>query len=163
MQNNIIQKLSILIPAYNESGTITTVLSKIKEVVLLNNIKTEVIIIDDCSTDNTEQVVKNYITLNPSQIIYYLKHAVNIGKGGAIQTGIARATGEFLIIQDADLEYDPQEYNRLLRPVVNGFADVVYGSRFMGGSPHRILFFWHSIGNKFLTFLSNMANNLNLD
>jgi glycosyltransferase involved in cell wall biosynthesis len=162
MENVIIQKLSILIPAYNEGSTIISVLNKIKEVVLLNNIKTEIIIIDDSSTDNTEQVIKNYTNLYPTQNIYYVKHLVNTGKGGAIKTGIARATGEFLIIQDADLEYDPQEYNRLLKPVVNGYADVVYGSRFMGGSPHRILFFWHSIGNKFLTFFSNMANNLNL-
>jgi glycosyltransferase involved in cell wall biosynthesis len=107
-------------------------------------------------------VLKNYIQENHSLNIQYFFHEKNLGKGAALHTGISCATGDFLIIQDADLEYDPNEYNILLKPVIDGFADVVYGSRFMGGKPHRILFFWHSLGNKFLTFLSNMFTNLNL-
>jgi len=158
----MIEKLSIIIPAFNESKTIHFILDKVKEVKLINNIKKEVIIVNDCSTDDTESAIQRYITANPSLDIHYFKHDLNLGKGAALHTGIRKATGEFLIIQDADLEYDPQEYNDLLKPVLKGFADVVYGSRFMGGNPHRILFFWHTIGNKFLTFLSNMFTNLNL-
>jgi len=155
-------KLSIIIPAYNEGRTIHQILDKVKEVHLINNIKKEVIIINDCSTDETESAIENYIATNPSLAIQYFKHERNMGKGAALHTGISKSTGQYLIIQDADLEYDPKEYNDLLKPVVNGFADVVYGSRFIGGKPHRILFFWHTIGNKFLTFLSNLFTNLNL-
>lgn len=158
----IIKKLSIIIPAYNEGSTIHLILDKVKNVHLLDNIEKEIIIVNDCSTDNTEESIKEYIDNNSSVDIQYHKHEINQGKGAALHTGIKKATGEYLIIQDADLEYDPSEYNILLKPVVDGFADVVYGSRFMGGKPHRILFFWHSIGNKFLTFLSNMLTNLNL-
>jgi glycosyltransferase involved in cell wall biosynthesis len=158
----IIKKLSIIIPAYNEGSTIHLILNKVKDVVLINDIEKEIIIVNDCSTDNTEESIKQYINANPSLKIQYFKHQINQGKGAALHTGIKEATGEYLIIQDADLEYDPIEFNILLKPVVDGFADVVYGSRFMGGNPHRILFFWHSIGNKFLTFLSNMLTNLNL-
>ncbi len=157
-----ISTLSIVIPAYNEGNTIHRILDKIREVSLSNNIAKEVIIINDCSTDNTEESVKKYISAWPSLRIIYLKHEVNMGKGAALHTGIAKATGEFTVIQDADLEYDPNEYNDLIKPVLNGFADVVYGSRFMGGSPHRVLFFWHTIGNKFLTAFTNMCSNLNL-
>ena len=157
-----IGKLSIIIPAYNEGDTIHLVLNKIKAVELINNIKKEIIIVDDCSADNTETSVANYRAHNPDMDINYFKHTVNKGKGAALHTGIAKATGEYLIIQDADLEYDPAEYNDLLKPVCNGFADVVYGSRFMGSNPHRILFFWHTIANKFLTGLCNMVSNLNL-
>jgi glycosyltransferase involved in cell wall biosynthesis len=156
------QKLSIIIPAYNEGKTIHLILDKIKSVVLIENITKEIVIINDCSTDDTESAIKSYIELNNTLDISYYKHEVNKGKGAAIHTGIKEAKGEYIIIQDADLEYDPMEYNRLLQPIIDGFADVVYGSRFMGGKPHRILFFWHSIGNKFLTFLSNMLTNLNL-
>ena len=128
----------------------------------MNSIEKEIIIINDCSEDNTEKTISNYIQNNSDLNIQYYKHEVNKGKGAAIHTGIQKATGDYLIIQDADLEYDPEEYNLLLKPIVSGFADVVYGSRFMGGNPHRVIFFWHTIGNKFLTFLSNMFTNLNL-
>ncbi len=156
------KKLSIIIPAYNEGKTIHLILNKIKEVRLIAEIKKEVIIINDCSTDDTETAINNYIDSNPNFNITYLKHEINKGKGAALHTGIKNATGDYLIIQDADLEYDPNEYNILLKPITDGFADVVYGSRFIGGKPHRILFFWHTIGNKFLTFASNMFTNLNL-
>jgi glycosyltransferase involved in cell wall biosynthesis len=158
----IVHKLSIVIPAYNEGPTIHHILNKVKAVELINNIDKEVIIVNDCSRDNTEEAIYAYMNANPDLNIQYYKHEVNKGKGAALHTGIAKATGEFTVIQDADLEYDPAEFNLLLKPVIEGQADVVYGSRFMGGNPHRILFFWHSIGNKFLTFLSNMFTNLNL-
>ena len=157
-----IQKLSIIIPAYNEARTIHLILDKVKSVELLNNIGKELIIVNDCSTDDTEQAIESYIAENQDISIQYFKHDFNRGKGAAIHTGIQKATGEYLIIQDADLEYDPEEYNDLLKPVIKGFADVVFGSRFMGGNPHRVLFFWHTIGNKFLTMLTNMYSNLNL-
>src|SRR5581483_5625379 len=160
-----IKRLSIVIPAYNEEDTIATVLDKINEVILIGHIEKEVIIVNDCSTDRTEEVVQDYMATRSQfniHYIKYIKHVVNQGKGAAIHTGIAQATGEFLLVQDADLEYDPGEYNTLLKPIINGHADVVYGSRFMGGNAHRILFFWHTIGNRVLTFLSNMFSNLNL-
>lgn len=157
-----INKLSIIIPAYNEGRTIHLILDKIKTVQLLNDIQKEIIIVNDCSGDDTEQAIRLYQQTNPNLNIQYFKHEVNKGKGAALHTGIAKATGDYLIIQDADLEYDPNEYNDLLKPVLNGFADVVYGSRFMGSNPHRILFFWHTIGNRWLTFASNMFSNLNL-
>lgn len=156
------QKLSIIIPAYNEGPTIHLILDKVKAVTLIKDIEKEIIIVNDCSKDGTEEAIKRYMAGNPALNIQYYKHEVNRGKGAALHTGISKATGEYLIIQDADLEYDPEEYNVLLKPVLDGFADVVYGSRFQGANAHRILFFWHTIGNKFLTFLSNMMNNLNL-
>lgn len=155
-------KLSIVIPAYNEGGTIHRILNKVKAAELINEIEKEVIIVNDCSTDDTEAAILKYQAENPQLKISYYAHPVNKGKGAALHTGINHATGEFTVIQDADLEYDPAEYNILIKPVFNGVADVVFGSRFMGGQPHRILFFWHSIGNQFLTFLSNMFTNLNL-
>jgi glycosyltransferase involved in cell wall biosynthesis len=158
----IINKLSIIIPAYNEERTIHLILDKVKDVQLINNIQKEIIIVNDCSGDNTEGAIRLYQETNPGVNIQYFKHQVNQGKGAALHTGIAKATGDYLIIQDADLEYDPNEYNDLLKPVVNGFADVVYGSRFMGSNPHRILFFWHTIGNRWLTFASNIFSNMNL-
>lgn len=154
--------LSIVIPAYNEGPTIHRILNKVKDVVLLNNMQKEVIIVNDCSRDNTEEAILAYKAANPDLPISYYKHEVNQGKGAALHTGIEKATGDYVVIQDADLEYDPEEFNVLLKPMINGFADVVYGSRFMGGKPHRILFFWHSIGNRWLTMASNMFTNLNL-
>lgn len=154
--------LSIIVPVYNEEATISLILNKIKEVSLTNEIEKELIIVDDCSTDQTADEVDKFIKRNPALNIRFFQHKVNKGKGAALHTGISEARGEYIIIQDADTEYDPNEYNDLLKPVLAGFADVVYGSRFTGSNPHRILFFWHTIGNKLLTFLTNMLSNLNL-
>ena len=157
------QKLSIIIPCFNEAATITSILDKVLEVKLIKGIEKEIVIINDCSTDDTDAIIRTYIhSLAKVESICYLTHEINQGKGAAIRTGIAAATGDYLLIQDADLEYDPFDYNKLLGPMVRGHADVVYGSRFKGGSPHRVLFFWHTIGNQLLTFLCNMFSNLNL-
>lgn len=155
-------KLSIVIPAYNEEKTIHNILDKILSVNLVNGIKKELIVVNDCSKDATLQVLNEYCKIHSDADIRVLHHEVNKGKGAALHTGIAHATGEYLIIQDADMEYDPREYNDLLKPILEGFADVVFGSRFIGGNPHRILYYWHSIGNRFLTKFSNMFTNLNL-
>jgi glycosyltransferase involved in cell wall biosynthesis len=155
-------KLSIVIPAYNEARTIHQILDRVRAVELVNGLEKEVILVNDCSRDGTEQAVLAYQANYPTFPLRYLKHETNQGKGAALHTGIRFATGDFLIVQDADLEYDPQEYNLLLSPILKGHADVVYGSRYRGGHPHRILFFWHTFGNKLLTSLSNMFTNLNL-
>ncbi|TSA30657.1 MAG: glycosyltransferase family 2 protein [Bacteroidetes bacterium] len=164
------KKLTILIPAFNEEKTITTILDRVLAVGLPEGLEKEIIVMNDASTDGTEQVVKDFIQHHchcerseaaASSIILF-NQPFNQGKGAAIHKGIELATGDYIVIQDADLEYDPREYLILLRPMLDGAADVVYGSRFMGGRPHRILFFWHSIGNKILTFISNLFTNLNL-
>ncbi len=159
---NSIRKLSIIIPAYNEEETILEILKKVCNVELSGDISKEILVINDCSSDGTGKIVEDFLIANPNVDIKYFKHDSNQGKGAAIHTGISHATGDYLIIQDADLEYDPNEYNILLEPVIKSSADVVYGSRFIGENPHWVLFFCHSIGNKFLTYFSNMFTNLNL-
>ena len=154
--------LSIVIPAYNEEKTIHLILDKVRTVSLPSGWDKQVILVNDCSRDRTEEAILSYQGRHPDFPMTYVAHEVNKGKGAALHTGIREAGGEYVIIQDADLEYEPDEYNLLLQPILKGQADVVFGSRFMGGNPHRILFFWHSIGNRFLTFISNVFTNLNL-
>ena len=154
--------LSIIIPAYNEEATILEILGVLYELELPEDLEKEIVIIDDCSKDKTLSLVKSFIEGHKDLTVRLFSQPQNQGKGAALHKGIELATGDYLIVQDADLEYDPNEYVLLLRPMLDGKADVVYGSRFMGGNPHRILFFWHTLGNKFLTFLSNMFTNLNL-
>ena len=154
--------LSILIPCYNETRTIKAILKQVFDVDLINQISKEVILINDASTDDTLQKIEEFKEENPGNHFILLNHQQNQGKGAALHTGINKASGDFVIVQDADLEYNPSEFNILLKPLIDGYADVVYGSRFMGGKPHRILFYWHSIGNKWLTRISNMFTDLNL-
>jgi len=154
-----IKKLSIIIPSYNEEDTILKVIKKVKSV-NLGKIKKEIIVVNDGSTDKTAAVLRNYQF--PNSNFQILRHPENLGKGAAIRSAIKKVTGDVVVIQDADLEYDPNEYQQLLKPILDGKADVVYGSRFMGNAPHRVLYFWHMIGNKILNLLSNALTNLNL-
>ena len=149
-------KLSIVIPCYNERNTIRTIVDAVRASPVADK---EIIVVDDCSTDGTRDILKSEIGPLVTRIIY---HEVNQGKGAAVRTGFTAATGDAVIVQDADLEYDPQEYPRLLKPMLDGKADVVFGSRFMGAEAHRVVYFWHMVGNRFLTLLSNMFTNLNL-
>jgi glycosyltransferase involved in cell wall biosynthesis len=162
MGNIEIKKISVLVPAYNEQATIQTILQKLASVKLLNGLKMEVVVVNDASKDNTLRIIEEYVASHKDQEIVFYSQPINKGKGAAIHKAIELATGDYVIVQDADLEYDPEEFNDLLKPVYMDNADVVYGSRFIGGNPHRILFFWHSIGNKMLTFASNAFTNLNL-
>lgn len=154
--------LSVLVPVFNEERIVKQALNQILEVQLIDNTKMEIIVVDDGSSDNTVSQIESLLEEKPNSGINLVKHGVNQGKGAALHTGIREAKGDYIVVQDADMEYDPNEFNILLKPIVDGRADVVFGSRFMGGNPHRILFFWHSLGNKWLTFLSNMFTNLNL-
>ncbi len=158
----MLKVLSVIVPAYNEERTIGFILTKLLQVRSAYDIEKEIIVVNDCSTDSTSAAVEAFITANPAEGIRLISHSRNFGKGAAVRTGIVHATGDYVIVQDADLEYDPEEFDILLKPLIADVADVVYGSRFMGGKPHRILFFWHSIGNKFLTMLSNIFTNMNL-
>jgi len=157
-----LKKLSIVIPVYNEEATLLLILNKLLEIKLIGGLKKELVLVNDCSSDRSEDLILKFKKEHPKTEIVYEKHLVNKGKGAALNTAFQLATGDIVIVQDADLEYDPNEFNRLLQPILDGFADVVYGSRFKGSNPHRALFFWHTIGNNFLTFLSNMFSNLNI-
>ena len=152
-------RLSIVMPVYNEATTLEKIVEKVKKVDL-GKVEKELVLVDDCSIDGTADVMEKIKQANPQW--KYLRHEINRGKGAALRTGFREATGDIVVIQDADLEYDPEDIKLLLKPILDGYADVVYGSRFLGGGPHRVVFFWHYVGNRFLTTLSNMMTDLNL-
>jgi glycosyltransferase involved in cell wall biosynthesis len=154
--------LSIIIPAYNEEQTLYRILKRILAVELVQGVGKEIVVVNDGSSDGTEAEFLRFGADHPDVVTRYHQHERNLGKGACLHTGIEAATGDFIVVQDADLEYDPREYNALLQPILDGFADVVYGSRFVGNNPHRVLFFFHSVGNHFLTFLSNLLTNINI-
>jgi glycosyltransferase involved in cell wall biosynthesis len=156
------QTLSILIPVFNEARTVRKLLDRVSQVPFIGGVKTQLVVVNDCSTDTTDAEVRAFIAANPNADVVYRQHAKNQGKGAALHTALEAFTGDFAVVQDADLEYDPNEINVLLKPVLDGHADVVYGSRFMGAHPHRVLYFWHTVGNRVLTTLSNAFTNLNL-
>jgi glycosyltransferase involved in cell wall biosynthesis len=148
-----------VIPVFNEAGTIREVIGRVQSAPLPEGLEREIIVVDDLSSDGTREILREYA---PTDSFKLFLHDRNRGKGAALRTGFAQTTGDIVLVQDADLEYDPQEYGKLLEPILEGKADVVYGSRFMGGQAKRTLFFWHSLGNRFLTTLSNIFTNLNL-
>lgn len=153
-------KLSVIIPCYNEEKLVGEILEKVMAVSLINSMDKEIVVVNDGSTDGTAESLKRIVARNASILVVH--HPVNMGKGAAIKAALEKIGGDIIIIQDADLEYDPNDYNNMLQPIFDGHADVVYGSRFIGAGPHRVLFFFHTIGNKFLTFLSNLFTGLNL-
>lgn len=155
-------KLSVVIPVYNEADTVSALLDEILASDQGEEHTREIILVDDGSTDRSMEIIGEYVKTHPEADIRTYAHERNLGKGAALHTGIKEATGDLIIIQDADLEYDPNEYSIMMQPIIDGRADVVYGSRYMGGNPHRILFFWHTIGNRLLTTMSNLMTNLNL-
>jgi glycosyltransferase involved in cell wall biosynthesis len=159
---NHFKTLSVIIPVFNEEKTVELILNRVIAVALKNGVQKELVIVNDCSSDNTKAVIEQYIAANPQLQIRLYSHEINKGKGAALHTGIKEATGDYIIVQDADLEYDPEDFNQLMEPVLKGAADVVFGSRFMGSKPHRVLLFYHYMANRFLTFLSNLFTNLNL-
>lgn len=160
--NTMIKTLSIVIPAYNEERTVALILDRVFDVTLIRNIGKEVIVVNDCSSDGTDQAVKDYITRYPERNIQYVVHERNRGKGAALHSGFKKATGEYVIVQDADLECDPEDWNEMLVPVIRGQADVVYGSRFIGNKPRRVLSYGHTLVNKYLTIFSNLFTNMNI-
>lgn len=151
-------KCSIVIPVYNEAATLDEIVRQVTAVE--TGLETELVLVDDCSRDGSTDKLRQLQASHPEWKICF--HAYNRGKGAALRTGFAAATGDVILIQDADLEYDPKDYPKLLEPILDGHADVVYGSRFIGGGPHRVVYFWHSVGNRFLTLLSNMMTDINL-